>query len=326
MEAHVIENALDFIVRAASDLWCEQLSPEQQAKYSTIQLYEGIELLLKARLMQEHWSLVLRNIDDYRKESFERGDFVSVNYNIARDRLSALCGVDLDQEADRAFNRLRFLRNRFVHFSCNEPRASVLAVQWQAWHYALRLLEAGFLGTLNDKQQQQLDVARKQMMRSEEFLAARFEEVRLEIGGHKEKGGLVANCPTCGKRSFLVGDGYPSCLVCGTFEIYPTGAADAYAAAGDPFWKHPKHGVDDDVAWCEVCEQQAVVPVGDDLRKEVEAWSAEIPREPGEDWETYVCLGCGGFTLDQWLNKCRSCGALYFVSSEERICPACDRF
>ena len=66
MESKVIENTLDFVVRAAKDLWDYSLTEEQQLKYSTIHLFEGIELLLKARLMLDHWSLILRDPDKYR--------------------------------------------------------------------------------------------------------------------------------------------------------------------------------------------------------------------------------------------------------------------
>ena len=30
-------------------------------KYATVELWDGIELILKARLMSEHWSLTFRN-------------------------------------------------------------------------------------------------------------------------------------------------------------------------------------------------------------------------------------------------------------------------
>ena len=66
MESKVIDNALDFVGRAAILLWDDSMAPEQQLKYSTIHLFEGIELFLKARLMQDHWSLILRDPDKYR--------------------------------------------------------------------------------------------------------------------------------------------------------------------------------------------------------------------------------------------------------------------
>jgi site-specific DNA recombinase len=83
----LLANALDFIHRAANDLWDEGLTAEQQSKYSTIELYEAVELVLKARLMEKHWSLTLRDQDRYKRGSFELGDFISVTLDAARTQL-----------------------------------------------------------------------------------------------------------------------------------------------------------------------------------------------------------------------------------------------
>jgi len=117
METHVIENALDFIIRAADDFWSEELTDRQQLKYSTIELYEAIELISKARLMKEHWSLILRNIDKYQKDSFEKGNFVLVNLELAIDRLKNVCNIELRPSCLKAFEDLKELRNlEYPHF------------------------------------------------------------------------------------------------------------------------------------------------------------------------------------------------------------------
>lgn len=161
------------------------------------------------------------------------------------------------------------------------------------------------------------------MLRSEDFLTARLGEVGHEIEAAAASARLVAVCPSCQKPSFLIGDGYPSCLVCGNFDIDPTDAADDYALSHDHLWRHQKHGVDDEVAWCECCGLQAVVPVGEDLQQKAEAAMADVEREPGEDWEYLVCMGCGEFAINLWLHDCSSCGARYIDSRRERSCPAC---
>jgi hypothetical protein len=99
-------------------------------------------------------------------------------------------------------------------------------------------------------------------------------------------------------------------------------------------WKHPKHGPDDDVAWCEMCGEQACVPVGDDIREEViKAVVLPTPQEPGEDLHEfgfYICFACGEPAWGWHLQGCGYCGASYFDSAEDaddrRLCPACRRF
>jgi uncharacterized protein YlaI len=333
MESKVINNALDFIERAALLLWDDTISAEQQLKYSTIQLFEGIELLLKSRLMQDHWSLILRDPDKYKPGSFSKGDFLSVNYEQARTRLGSICDVQLDDRSHQAFDALRRLRNRYIHFMCDEPRTSVMATQLKAWHYALQLLEKGFL-VLSTEQSAMLGRAGDALRRSENFLETRSQEIKPDLLNAKEKGLLVVTCPYCEKVALILGDGWPVCMVCDRNDNGPEEVAEDYAAMWNPFWKHPKHGPDDDVAWCENCEGLAAVPAGDDIKEEVrDIVSLPAPEEPGEDLdelEIYICFECGHVSSILYLRKCGYCGSAYFDSrkgeDDWKSCPSCGRF
>lgn len=327
-ENELLDNSLDFVVRAATELWDPNLPTEAQLKYSTIHLWEGIELLLKARLVREHWSLILRDLNRYKAKSFESGDFQSVTYEEACARLEAVCGVTLEQPLKDAFDALRKLRNRYVHFVCNEPPASVMADQLKAWHHALRLLEAGML-RLSRTQQARLDEAQALMLRSEEFLKVRLDAVRGELTEAKTRGLTVLACPRCEMPALILGDGYPDCRVCAKSNEWWTDVADSYARMNNPSWKHPKHGPDDDVAWCE-CGEQACVPAGEEIGDELQARLAHLRTEPGMDIEPYICFACGSATPDWYLEHCGYCGAQYFDSNEEEdhfpACPACGHF
>jgi len=329
MDNRLIKNALDFIDRAAGDLWDDQLSDDRQLKYSTIELYEGVELLLKARLVQEHWSLVIRDIDRFRQGSFEQGDFVSVNFETACERLQYFCDTELHGRAWLAFDGLRKLRNRYVHFSCDEQRPLVLGAQLRAWHHVLKLLEEGFLGDLEGEHVKQIEHIRKLMLTSEEFLASRFNERGTELDALMKSGHLVIDCPDCEKQALVLGDvgeDYPACLVCGVRSLDPEELADEYARSKDSFWKHPKHGPEDDLAWCEECDKQAVAPAGEEAHSQIMGMLSSVPREPGEDWELFVCFACGEPVIGYEIRQCGSCGSRYVNSSEERMCPVCRRF
>lgn len=322
MNSKVIDNGFDFIIRAADDFWNDKLTSEQQLKYSTIELFEGIELILKARLIHEHWSLVVKDVDKFKKGAFEKGDFVSVYFDEAWERLKKICNLNLSDKAYEAFENLRELRNRYVHFVCNQSYESVLAVQVQAWHHIISLLENRFL-SLNAQQKELLEVARDKMIRLEEVLNMRYEEAKPTIEKAKKSGNLIVACPFCLKQSLIIGDGEPSCPVC-VSELDYASAADSYARSINIFWKHPKHGPDDEIAWCENCGEQAIVAVGEDLLEEAKGRLPQIPCEPGKDWEVYICFSCAQPAIDWWLRECGVCGAKYFDSSGTAGCPACD--
>jgi hypothetical protein len=76
--ARLIENALDFLNRAIEEF-------KTHPKYSIIHFYAAAELFLKARLLHEHWSLVV--LKDPDRQKFEAGDFLSVPFAVACERL-----------------------------------------------------------------------------------------------------------------------------------------------------------------------------------------------------------------------------------------------
>ena len=82
-------------------------------KYSILNIFSGIELLLKEKLKQEHWSLVFEDVSKANKEKFLKGDFVSVNHGNIIKRLKGISNITVN---DKHINELRILRNQFEHF------------------------------------------------------------------------------------------------------------------------------------------------------------------------------------------------------------------
>lgn len=103
----LIANATDFLKSATADL-------SARPKHSVIAFYTAIELILKARLMAEHWTLVVSKNAD--RGSFAKGDFVSVTFDEACARLQSVIGSPLPDDAKAIFNSLRKHRNKMVHF------------------------------------------------------------------------------------------------------------------------------------------------------------------------------------------------------------------
>ena len=72
----LVENALDFLFEAISEI-------KEQPKYSVIHFYAAVELFVKARLMNEHWTLVITKRQEPDWDKFVAGDFQSVSLDEA---------------------------------------------------------------------------------------------------------------------------------------------------------------------------------------------------------------------------------------------------
>lgn len=303
----LIENSLDFIISASYDLANDELSEENQVKYSTIKLYEGIELLLKARLMKEHWSLILRNIDKHKKGDFELGNFISVNFEISIKRLKDYCEYEIAEDARKSFDELRKLRNRYVHFSCDESRNFVIVRQLRAWHFILKMMSDKFLEDITEKHQEMLEDARNRMLKSKEFLDKRYIIIKPEIDKLIEDSIVSAlTCPYCENESLIIGDGYPFCKVCEYESESFEDAAETYAIFIDPMWNHPRHGVDNKIPFCRCWGNQTVAPLNDDFTE-------------------FICFECAEFAEEKDIHECYSCGEKYLDFNKEHLCPVCNR-
>ncbi|UHD17854.1 hypothetical protein [Thiocapsa bogorovii] len=80
MFKRLVDNALDFLSKAIDDL-------DERPKYSVIHFHAAVELFVKARLMAEHWTLVVAKRQEPDWTKFIAGDFQSVGLDDAATRL-----------------------------------------------------------------------------------------------------------------------------------------------------------------------------------------------------------------------------------------------
>ena len=108
-----LTTGLDFLVTAVNDLADDVPTP--RLKFGLANLFTGIEILLKVRLAREHWSLVFRNVNSANKEDQMTGDFVSVQFGEAIERLSSICTIQFNGEHKTALDLVRKERNKLLH-------------------------------------------------------------------------------------------------------------------------------------------------------------------------------------------------------------------
>ena len=104
-------NALRFLRLAIRDYYTK---PDQMA----VKVYTSIELILKAKLAFEHWSLIIKGSPD--AEKFKAGDFVTIGFHEAVKLIEGVQGYKIDSNYFTRFDDLRKVRNKIMHFSAPE--------------------------------------------------------------------------------------------------------------------------------------------------------------------------------------------------------------
>lgn len=133
----LIENAIDFIDRSLMEF-------ETDLKYAIIHFAIGVELILKARLMNEHWSLTLENIDKMVYQDFLDGSAKTVSANKLVDRINGLFEKsEINKDANKAFENIFSERNKAIHFineDFKKNKSKIIKLLFIAWVHLLPLI------------------------------------------------------------------------------------------------------------------------------------------------------------------------------------------
>ncbi len=223
MFSRLVENAFDFLFKAIAEI-------KEQPKYSIIHFYAAVELLLKARLMHEHWSLVITQRQEPDWEKFVAGDFQSVSLDEAANKLKKVVRSGISSSELEAFKEVAKHRNKMVHFfheahskeESEKLTRKVVKQQLKAWYFLHQLLLNKWKNEFSswNAKISELDSTLRQQ---HEFLQVVFDDLQAEIKKQTEQGVWINDCPSCGFTSkiheYAENIIYESkCLVCGLVE------------------------------------------------------------------------------------------------------------
>ncbi|MEF8733737.1 MAG: hypothetical protein V5B40_18055, partial [Candidatus Accumulibacter meliphilus] len=197
MFSRLVENAFDFLFKAISEL-------DGQPKYSVIHFYAAVELFVKARLMKEHWSLVISQRQEVDWDKFIAGDFQSVTLTEAANKLKKVVRSGLSNAELDAFKVVANDRNKMVHFFHEEHseeesgkfKRHIVKKQLKAWFFLHQLLIAKWKKEFSSWHNKiaELDT---ELRRLHEFLQVIFDNLKPQIEENRKKDILYDECPSC---------------------------------------------------------------------------------------------------------------------------------
>ena len=211
----ILENGLDFLlhaVRPPTD-YDDESEASVLPKYAVLNLAAACELILKARLCKEHWSLIFQNPDKATLAGLRSGEFVSVNFEKSLSRLRRDCGVELSRDTRDVLSELRNRRNLYQHFRTDVDRPVITSVAARVLATLVDHLEEWF--DESDFTAQASDVLSALRARLVDFhglrearLALIEEDIEtIKMQDHAE------HCLICGESALALGDPV-KCLFC----------------------------------------------------------------------------------------------------------------
>ena len=293
----LLANGLDFVLGAAERA---AIGAPRDLKYAMLNLVDGVELLVKARLEQEHWTLLFDQVDKASQEKLRSGDFKSVDFEQAYRRLKDIVGVEINAPVWKHLNDLRTLRNRTRHYNIDFELDQVRSLLAECLNFCHSFCNEQFPHLADNSQEKQL-LARiwEHLVQNKEFVDARMRAIAPEL-----KGSLAWECPACWQVAVIVDADDTSCKFCG---ILP----DATSLAEHNSTRHSSD-LSDPIGDLEDCPECGMGKI------------AALILAP--DYTLlYMCSFCG--EGGSRLVHCVRCGALDTFTDEEepdiRFCESC---
>jgi hypothetical protein len=331
----VVANAIDFLSQALKEF-------EGAPKYSVIHFYSALELFVKARLLAEHWTLVVSKRQEPDRDKFLKGDFISVTLDEANDRLTRVLQSGLSPIELQQFRAVGQHRNRMVHFfheaAGGKPSKELLGAiakeQVTAWYLLHKILKDRW-GKEFKKWTKDLDALNVQMKKHRAYLEVIYTHAKPDLKKIVDAGEKLFKCASCDFPAYLVtyrdheyseGD----CKVC-----------DLRETAFDT--KCPKCGsavryVDDGWTTCEGCGKDlgpqeldatldwGSVSVDKDSLMPAHCTFCDGHQSVNDYHDTTICLNCFR-RYEEGVHQCDWCGSSYMGKPIEDSywfgCPGC---
>ncbi len=292
---HVIENGLDFLSSTVSDLASNR---EERLKYAALHLSASIEVLLKARLVQEHWTLAVADIDRTTLGSFRAGEFRSVTASQGLARLRDVAQVRVSEEQLKRVKAVERLRNRVAHFTLGDERPEAIAatlgrgLDFLLWFLGAQLRPAtvGQQAALIDEVMESIS---SELGQIKTLVAARLDGLRDELA----KCDCALVCPRCEQPALVLpADAAAHCLFCLWAPDGETAASEyVHTVLGLSQYVVVKDGCVWPIYSCFQCWAESLVD------------GVVVLNHPDRVW---ACFSCGFAGAESYVGSCSRCGTV----------------
>jgi hypothetical protein len=295
----LLKNGLEAVQTGAGLLTSE--ASERDLRLALREVSSGVELVLKAILVSEHWSLIYDDPSKATLEDFKQGRLKSAGFEECLRRIEHIVGLTLTPKQTQHLTRMRDKRNRLEHLGLLDNILALRSAIGGSLHALVALIEqAGSDGLIASQNEQLHTELAIQLSAVDDFVKERWKEVTPSL----PKNG-ADTCFACGKDAAVVEDGL-RCVFCGTY-VPAEAAANEYVTnvLGYSHYDVVKDGGEWPVHDCPECGTTALVVIQ-------------------QDDEKYRCFSCDTRYGPRELIRCVQCDTPFQADAEGfAMCEDC---
>jgi hypothetical protein len=314
VDLSLLGNGLDYLDSAVEQL---RSNPgPRQLKYAVLHLHAGVEVLLKARLVREDWSLIFPKPDKATHRDFMSGNFRSIGIPDAIIRLREDVGVDVPQPFQDNITRLTRTRNKLQHFGMRDDQLAVESLVGEVldaiWNFMASDLRPGASPEEEGLFDRTHELILGETQRIKALVEARMQRIAPDIDANADH---VLTCPDCLKFTLKLDpeNCHPCCLFCTRAWVKGEEAAKDYAESVLRITWHDviADGELSPLHFCPECSVEAFVR------------GAHVRHDP--DKALWVCFNCGESAEEDHIDMCAICGRPVMTTGGSLACASCWR-
>ncbi|MGY4917620.1 serine/arginine repetitive matrix protein 1 [Streptomyces sp. 900116325] len=204
-----VRNGLDYLESVVDHLdESESSVTTRDVKYAVLHLQAAVEVLLKARLLAEHWTLVFADLHQATRKKLDSADFKSVTTEAAVTRLRNIVGVPIADEEQRALKNLSEDRNKLQHFGFTHDARAVEVRAAVVLDFLIRFCDEQLVPCLKDAQEKSGAEAGLRRLREGLTSINSYVHERMSRIGKELKSEGVENrtieCPDCEELALVL--------------------------------------------------------------------------------------------------------------------------
>lgn len=208
---------MDYLVSVVNQLDEDTSAVDpRDIKCAVLHLQAAAEVLLKFRLLREHWSLAFPEPGVASKKKYLEANFKSCTMDDAVQRLWHIAGVSITEKEQKALRDLAQDRNALQHYGLTHNAKAVEARAGAVLDFLLRFLDEELLPQLSREEQQEISSDMEQvhdgLTRIQSFVTKRMNRLRgTELKGADNR---ILQCVICEQVALIVFPGGGRCHFC----------------------------------------------------------------------------------------------------------------
>lgn len=209
-ENKIIKQHLEYMLISAFDfLEFSAENFENKPKYSIIHYASAIELFLKSRLYEEHWSLIM---DKPNIQHLKQNNFHTIGFSNLIEQYKNVFNVN-DKEVKNAlqcFHSIAQDRNQAVHFyhknielNSDDEKITIATKQLRAWNYLKLFLQnwEPVLGKYIKDYTDKIVQCDNLLQSHSKYLEIKYNSIKDTINDKIKNGANYVKCENCGYKA-----------------------------------------------------------------------------------------------------------------------------